>query len=97
LHDARKIVLAGHLAKRRVGLVLRCCAAATTGIWWIKLYTIEQVKELGPELEAYSTIGTKLRILKRGKVKVLLSVVTDVRLGTRIVAVTIVVGVARVF
>src|SRR3974390_3858121 len=79
LNDSRQIVLPGHRA--RVG---------APGLWRIKLGAIEQVEELTPELEAISTIGPKLRVLEGGKVKVLLSVVTYVRLGTRIGAETIV-------
>ena len=80
LNDARQIVLAGHLAKLRA-----------PALWRIKLRSVEQVEELTPELEAKSTIRAKLRVLEGGKVKVLLSVGTYVRLGTRIGAITVVV------
>jgi hypothetical protein len=80
LNHARQIVLAGHLAK-----------LGTPALWRIKLRPIEQIEELTPELKCESTIRAKLRVFEGGKVEVLLSVASYVRLGTRIGAIPIVV------
>src|SRR5580692_5751817 len=81
LNHARQIVLAAHLAY----------SAAPAGRR-IKLRSVEQVEEFTSELEAESTIRTELRVLERGEVKVLLSVVAYVGLGTRIGSITEVIG-----
>lgn len=53
---------------------------------------VESVEELGAELEAESSIRTKLGVLEKREVKVLYPVSTYVRLGTRIGAVAVIVG-----
>src|SRR3954453_11921848 len=77
LNDTGQIVLPGHLAK-----------LPAPSLWRIELCSVEQVEELTPELKAISTIRAKLRVFKGGKVEVLLSVGTDVRLGPRICTIT---------
>ena len=76
LDETRQIVLASDLAKRG--------AATAAGIGRIKLWMIEAVEELGPELRAKPFVGTELRVLEEGKVKVLHSVAPNVWFGPRI-------------
>ena len=80
LNHARQIVLAGNLAK-----------LGAPALWRIKLRPIELIEELTPELKCESTIRAKLDVFEGGKVEVLLSVATYVRLDTRIGAIPIVV------
>ena len=83
LNQAWEVVLARYPPKART--------SAAAGIRRIELGVIEAVEELCPELGAESLIRTKLRILEDGEVEVLYSVAAYVRLGTRIVAVAVIV------
>src|SRR5258708_4354769 len=79
-----KIVLAAYLAKRGT--------TATAAIGRTKLRVVEPVEELCAELGAQPLIRTKLGVFEDGEVKVLHPVSAYVRLGTRIGAVAVIVG-----
>ena len=81
LDQAWKIVLASYLTKVGTG--------TTASIRRSELRVIESIEELPPELEPISVVRTKLSVLEDGEVKVPRSVISDVWLGPRIVAVVV--------